>query len=252
MELYCFSATGNTLSTARLLAQNLGEDCRIISIPALLNQEKIIVNDDSVGFLFPIYNGDMPYILRDFISRIEFSGNPYIFSVCTFRGYSGAIAARLNTLLAEHGQKLSLSLGVKMPGNSRLSTAEETEAALSAQEENVKTAAKRISARETEDYSSIELPAPSPFTNGYENTRGMVSDENCIGCGICTRVCPTGNITVENGHSVFGNKCATCLSCFHWCPVEAIYMSKTPDIARRFKYHHPDVTLQDIIAQKNP
>ena len=32
--------------------------------------------------------------------------------------------------------------------------------------------------------------------------------------------------------------------------VEAIIMSKQEGIERRFKYHHPDVSLNDILAQK--
>ena len=34
-------------------------------------------------------------------------------------------------------------------------------------------------------------------------------------------------------------------------PVETIYMSKQENIARRSKYHHPDVTFEDIAGMKN-
>lgn len=38
---------------------------------------------------------------------------------------------------------------------------------------------------------------------------------------------------------------------FHWCPQEAIWMSKGEDeMKRRFKYHHRDVTMTDILKQK--
>ncbi|WRK52481.1 EFR1 family ferrodoxin [Coprobacillaceae bacterium CR2/5/TPMF4] len=56
--------------------------------------------------------------------------------------------------------------------------------------------------------------------------RGIRADDKCIGCGICTRVCPMDNIKVENNHAIIGDNCITCLACFHWCPKEAIYMSK--------------------------
>lgn len=250
MKLYYFSATGNTLSTAKMLAGLLGEDCGIVPVAALKDQEKIIVDDDAVGFVYPIYNGDMPYIIRDTISRMEFTGKPYIFSVCTYRGFYGKVAARLNEVLSAKGQKLSLLQGVIQPGNSRLSTPEETEASLAAQPENVRAAAEMIKRRETEDYSKMEIPAPSPFSNGNANVRGMMADENCIGCGTCAEVCPMDNIELEDGHARIGDNCLTCLACFHWCPVEAIYMSKVDDISRRFKYHHPSVTLNDIVAQK--
>jgi formate hydrogenlyase subunit 6/NADH:ubiquinone oxidoreductase subunit I len=82
------------------------------------------------------------------------------------------------------------------------------------------------------------------------NFRGITVDENCIGCGICAQICPMENIRIENGRAVIGDDCATCLSCFHFCPQEAIWMSRQENIARRSKYCHPDVTLRDILAQK--
>jgi len=82
------------------------------------------------------------------------------------------------------------------------------------------------------------------------NFRGIEAEDTCIGCGTCARVCPMENITVAEGKAWIGDDCATCLACFHWCPVEAIRMSKAPEIARRRKYRHPDVTLKDILEQK--
>jgi Pyruvate/2-oxoacid:ferredoxin oxidoreductase delta subunit len=59
------------------------------------------------------------------------------------------------------------------------------------------------------------------------------------------------NIAIVDGKAKIGDDCSTCLACFHWCPKEAIWMSKQENIARRSKYHHPDVTMADIMAQKN-
>ena len=58
------------------------------------------------------------------------------------------------------------------------------------------------------------------------------------------------NISLKDGKAIIGDDCATCLACFHWCPVEAIIMSKQEGIERRFKYHHPEVSFTDILAQK--
>ena len=53
----------------------------------------------------------------------------------------------------------------------------------------------------------------------------------------------------KNGKAIIGDECATCLACFHWCPREAVYMSKQEGIERRSKYHHPDVELLDFILE---
>ncbi len=71
--------------------------------------------------------------------------------------------------------------------------------------------------------------------------------ENCIGCGICEKVCPSGSIRVENGKAVHtpGN-CQTCLACAHACPQKAIGMTvleKNPQA----RYRNEHISLQEII-----
>ena len=131
-----------------------------------------------------------------------------------------------------------------------LSTKEEMDEALHNQRKNIQGLISKIVNQEKEDFSKLASVEPSVVGLKAYNMRGIKADDKCIGCGICTRVCPMDNIKVENNHAIIGDNCITCLACFHWCPKEAIYMSKEKDIERRFKYHHPDVTLQDIIAQK--
>ena len=48
-----------------------------------------------------------------------------------------------------------------------------------------------------------------------------VSDE-CIHCEQCVKICPTHNITIEDGKFKFGNKCLMCMRCAQLCPKDAI------------------------------
>ena len=51
----------------------------------------------------------------------------------------------------------------------------------------------------------------------------QVLKEKCIGCGNCTRVCPTGAIQIKNGKAEIDlNKCINCKNCQAVCPVKAI------------------------------
>ena len=248
--IYYFTATGNSLTTARRIADALG-NCRLIPAVAAAKQPRIIEDADAVGFVFPVYFSDAPCLVRDLIAKMVFTADsPYIFAVPTCRGHAGACHQRLDQLLMTRGQHLSLAVNVNMPGNSYITPPEGDQAHLAHQDEAVRAIIPLIQARETRDYSDSAL-IPLAKTAYPNNFRGITAEEDkCTGCGVCIDVCPMENIIIRDGRAVIGDNCSTCLSCFHWCPNEAVWMSRQENIARRSKYRHPEVKLSDILAQK--
>ena len=56
----------------------------------------------------------------------------------------------------------------------------------------------------------------------------MVCDAGCIGCKLCTKVCASNAITVENNLAKIDyNKCINCGKCAEKCPVKIIRKSDT-------------------------
>jgi len=51
-----------------------------------------------------------------------------------------------------------------------------------------------------------------------------LSEEKCVGCGMCTTVCPHAVFVLENGkaHIADRDACMECGACARNCPVEAI------------------------------
>lgn len=237
------------MTTAQKLAEKLG-DCRVVPVASVMNQPKIVDDSEAVGFVFPVYYGNMAYPMRAAVSRMVLNPEAYVFSVATYRGHAGKAAQRLDQLLRTRGQKLSLALGVAMPGNSFINPPEVDEKYLNEQDTAIDALIPKIQVKETQDYFTDELLPITPV--GYPNNfRGIEAEpDKCIGCGICADVCPMNNIKIADGKAQIGDDCSSCLACFHWCPNEAIWMSKQENIARRSKYHHPAVRMEDVAAQK--
>nr|MCR4929924.1 EFR1 family ferrodoxin [Lachnospiraceae bacterium] len=49
-----------------------------------------------------------------------------------------------------------------------------------------------------------------------------VDINKCVGCGKCEKICPMGNIKIENGKAVSKDKCTMCYRCINLCPNQAI------------------------------
>ncbi len=62
----------------------------------------------------------------------------------------------------------------------------------------------------------IEHPAMPHIGRHFHAT------EDCIGCGKCEKICPLGNIRMENGKPKFGKSCVGCMGCAFSCPKDAI------------------------------
>ena len=83
------------------------------------------------------------------------------------------------------------------------------------------------------------------FTNIYR-----ITDE-CIGCEICTKVCPKKCFTMENQKSIWHSEgCITCMACIHACPMMAIQMNiseKNP----KARYRNENISICEIIDANN-
>ena len=79
--------------------------------------------------------------------------------------------------------------------------------------------------------------------DNYRGRPGLIFDE-CVGCGMCVRMCPTACIKLVDGQTVKRpqvnmGRCAMCGYCAEYCPVDA--MTVTPE------YELAEYTRFDLI-----
>lgn len=66
---FYFSGTGNSLVVARDMAGKTNG--RLISIPSVMDKESIKTDADVIGIVFPVYHGDIPFIIRRFVTKMN-------------------------------------------------------------------------------------------------------------------------------------------------------------------------------------
>jgi ferredoxin len=272
--IYYFTGTGNTLAAARDIAAGIQGD--LVPVAAALQQPVVTSDADRVGIVFPVYfatnDSGIPGIIRRFLEKLETGERCYLFAVCTHGGNPGTTIGNVQEILRFRGRDLAAGFTVKMSNRPLLAAEQAAEPAR--RQEATKRISGYVNARLRGRYETrgiILKAAWAPllpfvrfvFRSRYEGLSGerglpfaelvLSADRSfrvsgaCNGCGICARICPVRNIVMEDHRPSWQHRCENCLACYQWCPQKAIggeIVSHNP------RYHHPDVTLEDMIHQR--
>ncbi|MFA4824569.1 MAG: EFR1 family ferrodoxin [Methanoregula sp.] len=257
--IYYFTGTGNTLAVARHLATELGET-ELIPLLKLMKQPEVVADTDAVGIAFPVYYLTLPGLVREFVKKLRFTGSPYIFGIATCGERPGHALFNLKSLLEEKGTTLSAGFVFVMPENyigpvDLMGDADHRQEKYARAKSRIPVIAAAIRERKTsvpEGSNSIILHiggciTSTLMTSVYNTPRRLHATAACNHCGTCGRICPTNNITVMDDAVSWGKNCTQCYACIHWCPQKAIEIGGRT--AGKPRYHHPDVTLNDMILR---
>ncbi len=203
--LLYYSTTGHTLH----IAKQFNADALI----DVCSSEEIPEKTDVIGFVFPSINSGIPYPMKKAIEKLTLRDNSklgYIFSIAVLsekKGFNGRIVEKE---IEDSGLNLSYFNSVKLHDEEEKlkKIVEETN------EEKILLPAVsftyRLQKKITQRLNKPTLPEDLAVSN------------NCDGCAICERLCPMDNITIESGKANIHNMCIQCLSCFSFCPKNAI------------------------------
>ena len=120
--IYYFSGTGNSFVVAKEIAEKLQAD--LVSIPKITNMEKLHIDAECIGIIFPSYLAafsGVPLIVDRFIKKIANIESLHIFAICTCGGYESVNALpslnSLRQIIRACGGKLSAEYSIRLPMN---------------------------------------------------------------------------------------------------------------------------------------
>lgn len=243
--IFYFSGTGNTRWAAEYIAKITGE--RLLFIPEEMNGDcsYTLSEGERIGICFPVHGWQPPGIVRRFISRLSISNakGHYCFALCTCGDNIGQAMTILNRDLSRRGLKAVSTFSLIMPETyvclpfMYTDTKEKEQEKISAASGELLEIARAVEQRMegVEQLTKGSIPRIYSYVIGeYFNKRMItdkpfVVDDNCVGCGLCVKKCPTDNIIMGSDARPqwkHGGECTCCLACYHYCPVHAINYGK--------------------------
>ena len=251
MILY-FTGTGNSFFIARSLAQALGDSlCHINNAPQDLTQEKLI------GLVYPVYTYDAPAVVKMFADTLVLNKDAYMFVIATCGSTPGNAILSVKQRLENNGASVAYSRIVSMPDcsapamnnnpNDQIKKLESVPALLNQMAVDIQARKHDLQhAKCTAMGTIMNTRAMQPI--GIAAVRQYVNMDKCIGCGICTRVCPQENIVIQEKKALIGDHCTQCLACVHFCPQQAMEIRHKP-MPKEWQYHHPEVILKNMLLR---
>lgn len=230
-----FSGTGNTRHCVEMLISLLDESAKAIPLESAEAVEAIKANS-TVILGYPVQFSNAPYMVRDFIQKNRFLWkDKKILCVATMGAFSGDGAGCTARVLKKYGAIVLGGLHIKMPDSvcdSKLlkKSAAQNRALIEKADEKIRQVAGQIrNGNYPKDGISLHSHLFGLFGQRlwfYKKTEGYTDkleiSDGCTGCGLCAALCPTENISIENGKAVGGGKCTMCYRCISHCPQMAI------------------------------
>ena len=251
--IYYFSGTGNSYAAAKFLADGLGEDLMDIAAAVKDNKyEYTLQADEKLGFVFPVYAWAPPKAVTEFVKNLElyYSGDPYIFAVCTCGASAGKTMDTFENALEENGLVLDSGFSLVMPDNCitmfEVDSDKEIAEKFKQADKTLDNILRAVKLGWSDFFrvkrgkmSSVLTKVVNPvFSMGAMKTKPFYVTSDCIGCGLCEKICTSSCIELTAGRPVWTeDTCNMCLACINRCPAKAIQYGKKT--VNRGRYIHP-------------
>lgn len=253
--VFYFSGTGNSLDVAKQAAA-VFSDCRLESMARYIAQPYCI-QDDVIGFVCPVYCFDLPPLVQKFIAVLQ-AKPEYCFGLVTMGGDQGRALKHMQLLLGQKEIQLDYADAIIMPDNFFVTPPAKARTMLIEADQKLQSILTYLHDHRQDTTQCMEKTLWKYggvalcwwYMRNILNIEKLELDVNkCISCGQCVKVCPVGNITMQDGKPVPGNQCATCFACVRWCPKHALKLGGKGASDKK-NYVNPNINIQELFSQE--
>ena len=238
--IFYYSGCGNSKFIAKSIAEALNDN--LVFIPEAQREGKFEYNlaeNEMLGFVYPIYSWRPPHLVEEFVNDLKINGKPsYVWTAVTCGDNVGETEKIFRKELETIGLSLDAAFCFKMPNTYVNMVGMGVDKPEIANEKIAKAKEKLPKVidliKQHAKYSDMIKGGLPRFKSNvigsgfykWASDKPFFSTDACISCGMCVKVCPMQNITLENGRPVWHGNCNTCDACYHYCPKNAIQYGK--------------------------
>jgi len=231
INFYCFSGTGNTLLVADKMAETFKRNEIDVTVNLMEKTKPSKIELDCViGLAFPVAVFTTYPLVWRFIEAMPNAKGTRVFMVDTMGGFSISVKGALKELLTTKGYKPCAVKEIKMPDN------------YTPTDEKIYNSSSKIleGLVQAEDFALDILSGQAKWRSvpllgtlwnklllqkfiwDYIGNNDLTLEKTkCIKCSLCSKICPTGNIKMQE-YPVFNKTCEMCMRCIAFCPANAL------------------------------
>ena len=236
MILY-FSGTGNSRYIAERIAKSLGDELLSMNDRIKTGDTSPVAPDERLIVVTPTYAWRIPRIVRDYLAETDFPCGAQTWFVMTCGSEIGNAAGYNRALCQEKQLTYMGTAQIIMPENYiamfNAPQAEEARQIVGKAEPDIDRVISDIVANQAFPQPRNNIydrfmsgPVNPIFYSFFVKANAFTAGSTCTGCGQCAKICPTNNITIQDGEPVWGGDCTHCMACICRCPLEAIEYGK--------------------------